>query len=57
MLVKKMKVYTLQRKDPKTGFNETIQYTGSLKNKPKGYRVIKEEIQNKPDSRTGLHYS
>lgn len=57
MLIEKMKVYTLQRKDPKTGFTETIHYIGSLKNKPKGYRVIKEELQNKPDSNMGLHYS
>jgi hypothetical protein len=55
MLVEKMPVYTLQRKNPKTGYLETVQYTGSLRNKPKGYSVVKKEYQNAPDSYTGLH--
>lgn len=37
-----MKQYSLERKNPKTGFNESIIYTGNLKNKPKGWKVLKE---------------
>ncbi len=33
--------YELQRTNPKTGFKETVIFTGSLKGKPKGYKVIK----------------
>lgn len=32
--------YLLGRKNPKTGFKETIVYTGNLKNKPKGWKVV-----------------
>lgn len=35
-----MKQYKLVKKNRKTGFCETIWYTGSLKNKPKGWTVI-----------------
>lgn len=37
-----MKQYLLERKNPKTGFIERIVYTGSLKLKPKGWKVVKE---------------
>jgi hypothetical protein len=33
--------YKITRKNPKTGFKETIWYEGSLRNKPKGWTVIK----------------
>lgn len=33
-------MYLLTRKNPKTGFTETIVYTGNLKNKPKGWKVV-----------------
>lgn len=31
--------YTLWRYCPRTGFRETVQFCGSLRNKPKGWRV------------------
>lgn len=34
-----MKQYQISRVNKKTGFKETIIYTGSLKNKPKGWKV------------------
>lgn len=37
-----MKQYELERRNPDTGFKETVIYTGSLKNKPKGWKVKKE---------------
>lgn len=37
-----MKQYTLERKHPRTGFNEQIVYTGNLKNKPKGWKMAGE---------------
>lgn len=33
--------YELQRTNPTTGFKETIIFTGNLRGKPKGYKVIK----------------
>lgn len=33
--------YTLKRKCPRTGFTETVNYFGALKDKPKGWRVVK----------------
>jgi hypothetical protein len=36
-------LYTIQRKNPHTGFTETTTYTGSLKDKPKGWKVVKRE--------------
>lgn len=37
-----MKQYEITRKNPKTGFKETTVYTGSLRNKPTGWKVVKE---------------
>lgn len=34
-------IHTIQRINPHTGFTEQTTYTGSLKNKPKGWKVIK----------------
>ena len=39
-----IKIYTIQRKNPITGFKETINYTGNIKSKPKGWKVIKVEF-------------
>lgn len=36
------KEYLLGRICPRTGFNETVIYTGSLSHLPKGWSVIKE---------------
>lgn len=36
-----MKQYELERKDPKTGFRETVVYTGNIANKPKGWKIIR----------------
>jgi len=36
------KVYIIERENPKTGYTEQIQYTGNIKNKPKGWRVVKQ---------------
>lgn len=33
--------YTLWRNNPVNGFRETINYEGSLKSKPKGWKVCK----------------
>ncbi len=33
--------HLLVRKNPKTGFRETVIYTGNLKDKPKGWVVEK----------------
>lgn len=33
--------YLLSRKNPKTGFSETLIYTGSLTQKPKGWTLLK----------------
>ncbi|WP_257985724.1 hypothetical protein [Bacillus sp. M6-12] len=33
--------YLLQRKCKRTGFNETVVYEGNLRNKPKGWTVVK----------------
>lgn len=35
-----MKQYTLYRSCPRTGFREVIVYTGPLRNKPQGWRVL-----------------
>lgn len=35
-----MKQYKIQKKNKRTGFTETIIYTGSLRDKPKGWKVI-----------------
>lgn len=42
MIIYNKKVYIIEREDKKTGYTERIQYVGSLKNKPKGWRVIKK---------------
>ena len=34
-----MTTYTLYRKCPRTGFTETIQFDGPLRNKPKGWKL------------------
>jgi hypothetical protein len=36
------RVYLLARKNPRTGFTETIVYTGSLRQKPSGWKVVRE---------------
>lgn len=33
--------YTLYRRCPRTGFLETIVFSGPLSNKPKGWRLLK----------------
>lgn len=33
--------YLLTRKDPKTGFNETLIYEGSLRQKPQGWTLVR----------------
>ena len=33
--------YTLTRRCPRTGFRETIEYSGPLRLKPKGWRVVR----------------
>jgi len=33
--------YLLSRKNPKTGFSETLIYTGSLAQKPKGWTLLR----------------
>lgn len=35
----------LTRKNPKTGYTETVVYTGSLRQKPKGWRVVTRNQQ------------
>lgn len=37
-----MATYQIKRKDPKTGFLETIHYTGSIANKPKGWKIVRK---------------
>lgn len=37
-----MNKYQLERKSPTTGYKEKIIYTGSLRNKPKGWKVIRK---------------
>lgn len=37
-----MNQYKLERNCPKTGFKETIVYTGNLIGKPKGWKVIEK---------------
>lgn len=37
-----MKQYEIEKKDKKTGFMERIIYTGNLRNKPKGWKVVRE---------------
>ncbi len=34
--------YLLTRKNPKTGFSETIVYTGARAHKPKGWSIVRE---------------
>jgi len=34
----------LERKNPKTGFRERIIYTGSLKHKLTGWKILKKKI-------------
>jgi hypothetical protein len=34
--------YVLERKNPKTGFKQTIVYTGNLTQKPKGWKVVRQ---------------
>ena len=36
-----MKQYIIERKCPRTGFNEQMVYTGNKRNKPKGWRIRK----------------
>jgi hypothetical protein len=38
--------YILERKNPQTGFKETIVYTGNLRDKPKGWKVVSGDIKN-----------
>ena len=33
--------YTLWRNCPRTGFRETVEYCGPIKNKPKGWRILR----------------
>lgn len=33
--------WVIERKNKNTGYTEQIVYTGSLKNKPKGWKVVK----------------
>lgn len=33
--------HTLWRRCPRTGFRETVEYAGNLKNKPKGWKVAR----------------
>jgi hypothetical protein len=33
--------YTLWRYCPRTGFRETLEFSGPLRNKPQGWRVVK----------------
>lgn len=33
--------YLLARKNPKTGYQETVVYSGSLRQKPKGWTLVK----------------
>lgn len=35
------KKWLLERKNPRIGGRETVVYTGSLRNKPKGWRVVR----------------
>ena len=42
MMIYNKKVYIIERKNSQTGFIERIQYTGSIKNKPKGWKIIKQ---------------
>lgn len=37
-----LRQYLLERKCRTTGFVETIVYTGSLRNKPQGWMVVKK---------------
>jgi len=54
------KVYILETINKTNGFRETIQYTGSLRNKPKGYKVIKcigdKDNDANPPYGNGLQY-
>lgn len=34
--------YLLARKNPRTGFTETLIYTGSLRQKPAGWALVRE---------------
>lgn len=36
--------YLLQRRNPETGFTEKVVYTGSLRQKPKGWSVVKQVL-------------
>ena len=33
--------YTLWRRCPRTGFRETVEYSGPLRLKPKGWRLVR----------------
>lgn len=33
--------HTLERRCPRTGFMERVQFIGSLRNKPKGWRTLR----------------
>ena len=35
------KKYLIKKRDVKTGFMQTIVYTGNIKNKPKGWKISK----------------
>jgi hypothetical protein len=37
-----MKHYELERNCPNTGFRETTIFIGNLKDKPKGWKLVKE---------------
>jgi len=38
----KVNHYLIERRCPKTGFNEQVIYTGSKRNKPKGWKIVKQ---------------
>lgn len=53
------KVLELQRKNPHTGYIEKIVYTGSKKNKPKGWKIIRERwvsVATDENGLTGKHF-
>lgn len=35
-------LYLIERKNPKTGFKEQITFLGTRKEKPKGWKIIKQ---------------
>lgn len=39
--MKPIKIHLLERLNPITGFKETVHYTGDIKSKPKGYKLVR----------------